>query len=96
MAAEHEGTLKHPLLLGSGLEFVLVGFADALLFHTRLFCLTGTKSATVRTFVALTCHPAFIPIAEARGPQPVSVLELARTGQDQRGAIFTRRVGYEV
>src|SRR5262245_16480629 len=30
MAAEHEGTVKHPLLLGSGLELVLEGFSEAL------------------------------------------------------------------
>ena len=33
VTAEHQGTLKRPLLFGCGLEFVLVGFADALLFH---------------------------------------------------------------
>jgi hypothetical protein len=32
LAAEQQGPMKHPLLFGGWLEFVLVGFADALLF----------------------------------------------------------------
>ena len=35
VAAAHQGTLKRPLLFGRGLELVLVGFVNALLFHTR-------------------------------------------------------------
>jgi hypothetical protein len=54
-------------LLGSGVEFVLVGFTHALLFHALLFCLAGGKSAIARTFLVLASHAAFIPIAEVRG-----------------------------
>ena len=50
-----------------GLEFVLEGFADALLFHTVLFCLIGAKVAMSRMFMALLGDPAFIPVAKARG-----------------------------
>ena len=52
VAAEHQGTLKHPLLLGRGLELVFVGLVDALLFHTQLFCLIGKKPTTIGTIVA--------------------------------------------
>jgi len=46
MAAEHEEAIKHPLLFGSGLEFVLEGFAYCLLFHVILLCLIGAKVVT--------------------------------------------------
>src|SRR5262245_59957157 len=42
IAREHQHTLKFPLLLWSGFEFVFVGFADTLLFHVKLFCLIAT------------------------------------------------------
>ncbi len=48
VTAEHERTIKRPLLFRRGFEFVLVGLADALLFHRSLFCLIGEKPATVR------------------------------------------------
>src|SRR5262249_20609481 len=70
VTAEHQHALKVPLLFAHGLEFVLERFVDALLFHIRLFCLIGAKSATITTFVALSGHPAFTPIAKARLPQP--------------------------
>ena len=42
-AAQTKDTPQLPLLCGSGLEFVLVGLAEALVFHTSLFCLIGAK-----------------------------------------------------
>jgi hypothetical protein len=72
VTAEHQGTFKQPLLFRRGFEFVLEGFADALLFHIiELFCPIGAKAPSSGTFVALSGHPTFIPIAtKARGPQP--------------------------
>jgi hypothetical protein len=58
MAAEHQGTPKRPLLFRGGLEFVLVGFVDTLLFHVRLLCLIGTKAATIHAFPVLLNYPA--------------------------------------
>jgi hypothetical protein len=66
LATEHQHTLKHPLLFRRGLEFVLVGLADPLLFHTPLFCLAGERPAMVGAIVALSGHPAFIPMPEGR------------------------------
>src|SRR5262249_3752775 len=67
MTAEHEDMIKQTLLLRGGLEFVLVGFGHCLLVHAVLFRLTGVTSATRGPIVALLGHPAFIPIAGARG-----------------------------
>jgi hypothetical protein len=47
MTAEHQGTPKYPLLFRSGLEFILIGFAHALVFHVKVFCLAGTKAETL-------------------------------------------------
>jgi hypothetical protein len=54
VAAEHQRTLQHPLLFGSGLTFVLVGLANALRFHAALFCPTGANLArsTIRRLMA--------------------------------------------
>ena len=68
--AAHQRTLNRPLLLPRWHQLVLVGFADAMLFHIELFCLIGTKAATPGTSEASSGHPAFIPKAKARGPQP--------------------------
>jgi hypothetical protein len=38
---EHQHTIKFPLLSRRRFEFILVGFANTLLFHMRLFCLIG-------------------------------------------------------
>jgi hypothetical protein len=65
VATEHEDTIKHPLLLESGLEFILIGFLDTLLFHLKLFCLIATKAATMSAFPVLPDHSAF-PIGKAR------------------------------
>jgi hypothetical protein len=63
-----------PLLFWRGLEFVLVGLANRLMFHTTLFWLSGRKTATIHPAVAqrpgyavATGHLAFIPIAQAGG-----------------------------
>jgi hypothetical protein len=52
LKAEHQHALKFPLMLRRGFAFVLIGFATAaaLLFYTPLFCLTGAKSAIIKTF----------------------------------------------
>jgi hypothetical protein len=52
VVAERQGTLKHPLLFRSGLQFVLVGLAYRLLFHTPLFCLIGAQTANMGALVA--------------------------------------------
>jgi hypothetical protein len=76
VTAEHKRSLKQPLLIWGRLESVLEGLADALLFHTCLFCLIGAQPTIMSTIVALAGHPAFIPIAKAGGPQPLFLLEL--------------------
>jgi hypothetical protein len=76
-AAQHQHTLKFPLLRGSGLKFVLECLAYRLLFHGSLFCLIGAKAAIIGSFVAHASHPAFIPIAKARAPQPEFSLTLS-------------------
>jgi hypothetical protein len=43
--------LQQSLLLKGRLEFVLVGFADALLLHRSPFCLRDTKAVTFGRFV---------------------------------------------
>ena len=52
------------------MSLYLKGLVDPLLFHTNLFCLTGANSERLGTLVALPGDPAFMPIAEARRPQP--------------------------
>jgi hypothetical protein len=75
MTAEHQRSLKQPFLIWSRLESVLEGRAGVLLFHACLFCLIGAQPTVMGTIVALAGHPAFIPIAKARGPQPVFLLD---------------------
>jgi hypothetical protein len=52
------------------------GLADALLFHTCLFCLIGAQTTIMGTVMARAGHPAFILTTTAKGPQPVFLLEL--------------------
>jgi hypothetical protein len=60
VTTEQQHALKAPLLFRRRLEFVLEGLANALFFHIALFCLTGRKVASIRTFAACKGHPAFI------------------------------------
>jgi hypothetical protein len=71
VAAEHEGTIKQPGPFGGGLEFVLVGLVNAVLYHLWLFYMTDKRPANRRKSRGPTGPPGFHPHASRQGASPV-------------------------